>query len=46
MESLPTDVIRQASLELSPRDVLSLCLSKKSFAKAICNSDIFGGTRL
>ncbi len=41
METLPSDVIRQASLELSPRDVLSLCLSKKSFAKAICNSDVF-----
>lgn len=41
MENLPVDVIRQASLELSPRDVLSLCLSKKSFAKAICNSDVF-----
>ncbi len=41
MENLPTDVIRQASLELSPRDVLSLCLSKKSFAKAICNSGVF-----
>ena len=41
METLPVDVIRQASLELSPRDVLSLCLSKKSFAKAICNSEVF-----
>ena len=41
MENIPADVIRQASLELSPRDVLSLCLSKKSFSKAICNSDIF-----
>jgi hypothetical protein len=41
MENIPADVIRQASLELSPRDVLSLCLSKKSFSKAICNSDVF-----
>ena len=40
MESIP-DVIRRLVLELSPRDVLSLCLSKKSFSKVICNSDIF-----
>ena len=41
MESVPADVIRRLVSELSPRDVLSLCLSKKSFSKAICNSDIF-----
>ena len=41
MESVPADVIRRLVLELSPRDVLSLCLSKKSFSKSICNSDIF-----
>ena len=41
MENVPADVIRRLVLELSPRDVLSLCLSKKSFSKAICNSDVF-----
>lgn len=41
METIPADVIRKAALELSPRDVISLCLSKKGFNKIICNSDIF-----
>jgi len=41
MESLPADIIRKTALELSPRDIISLCLTKKEFAKAVCNSNEF-----
>jgi hypothetical protein len=41
MESLPTDIIRKTALELSPRDIISLCLTKKEFAKVVCNSNEF-----
>ena len=41
MEDIPSDVMRQMVEKLSPRDVLSLCLSKKSFSRIICDSKVF-----
>ncbi len=41
LEKLPSDVVRKISLDLSPRDVLSLCLSNKFFQKTVCNSNNF-----
>lgn len=41
MENIPSDVIREAALKLSTRDVLNFCLSKKGFNNTICNNASF-----
>ena len=41
MEKIPSDVMREMVVNLSPRDVLSLCLSNKTFSRIICDSKVF-----
>jgi len=41
MEELPVDVLRKTALNLSPRDIISLCLTKSKFNEQVCNSKYF-----
>ena len=41
LERLPKDIVRKISLDLSPRDTLSLCLSNKFFQITVCNNNDF-----
>lgn len=41
MDVLSSDVLRKVALELSPRDLLSLCLTNKKFNEKVCKSKAF-----
>lgn len=41
MENLPTDILQKTALNLSPKDIISLCLTNKRFNEKICNSKNF-----
>lgn len=41
MEKLPNDVLRKISLDLSPKDVLSLCLTNTHFNKTVFTNKDF-----
>lgn len=38
---IPDDMKRKIALELSPPDLINLCLTNKSFKNSICDSDAF-----
>ena len=47
MELLPKDLlVDKIALELSPSDVLNLCLTVTRFSEIICNSDVFWRNKL
>lgn len=40
-ETIPDDMKRKIALELSPPELINLCLTNKSFKNSICDSDAF-----
>jgi len=46
MQGLPGDITRKTALNLSPRDIISLCLTNKKFTGEICNSNDFWAAKI
>ncbi len=46
MENLPKDIKRKIALELSPKDLIELCLTSKNLYKTVCEDEEFWRIKL